>query len=501
MSSEGLSILPLEDYEKNKGSQKVKSFNRFFKNVMPSRKGRHFDLDNLDSVYIVLFTALGMLTRVFRIQSPPTVVYNEEYYGNYTNFYLRGTYFYDPEPPLAKLIMASVSYFTGYKGEYEFSLLNGRRYPSMTYVALRLTPAFFGALCVPLTYLIIRAMGCSHFSSATGALLVLSDEMLIVEARHIFAESFLHLFSCLAILSIYIFDIYETWVAFIFECITLGLAFSCNYSAGGIIVLAVLKQFRRTAAFRRFAPRGDTDQPEDVRFPATRAGILLTAVLAIHVVVFGLHLSALPYRPDDPTPMPRLVEASLLDRMNPDWEVRGAAATSVLRVASLLVFRAFHPPSRPPRADSSPWLSWPLGQCRAVRMWAGDGHHVAAVPSVLLWVPVFVGIVAAVVRAALFGDRGIPAELAVAYTLCLLHFLGRADATLTDYALPLLIGCMALPVLLEGALPPRSRAFALCTIATAAVAGFFTWAPFAYALTTPDLPFLVWSNKWFPESL
>ena len=152
-------ILPTINENKNKNSF---NFKKIIKEVFPEKKSKPFELDTTDAVAIVFFTALGVITRVFRIQFPPSPVFDEIHFGNFTNWYFRGQYFHDIHPPLGKLIHAVIANFAGYKGEYSFELLDGKKYPSMTYVALRLTPAFFGALCIPLSYLIIRASGGSQ---------------------------------------------------------------------------------------------------------------------------------------------------------------------------------------------------------------------------------------------------------------------------------------------------------------------------------------------------
>jgi dolichyl-phosphate-mannose-protein mannosyltransferase len=126
------------------------------------------------------------------------VVFDEVYFGNFTNWYLQGSYFTDIHPPLAKLIMALVAWFAGYKGNIMFSAIgDDAKYPTMEYVLLRVTPAFFGALCVPLIYFSMRSMVCSQFASFIASILVMSDLMLIVEARHILSDGILHFFSCL----------------------------------------------------------------------------------------------------------------------------------------------------------------------------------------------------------------------------------------------------------------------------------------------------------------
>lgn len=40
------------------------------------------------------------------------------HYGKYASLYLKGTFFFDANPPLGKLILALAGYMAGYEGEY-----------------------------------------------------------------------------------------------------------------------------------------------------------------------------------------------------------------------------------------------------------------------------------------------------------------------------------------------------------------------------------------------
>jgi dolichyl-phosphate-mannose--protein O-mannosyl transferase len=132
---------------------------RGWSKLFPDTPSQPFTLDAIDCILILLLTALGMLTRIFRLEYPPYIVFDEAYFRNFMNWYLSGDYFSDIQPALAKLIMSAVAYCANYKGDINFEQLGDTgRFPHMGYVALRLTPAFFGALCGPLTYFAMRAM-------------------------------------------------------------------------------------------------------------------------------------------------------------------------------------------------------------------------------------------------------------------------------------------------------------------------------------------------------
>jgi dolichyl-phosphate-mannose-protein mannosyltransferase len=42
------------------------------------------------------------------------------HFGKYAGYYIRGTYFFDLHPPLAKMTLAYVAWLAGYDGNYVF---------------------------------------------------------------------------------------------------------------------------------------------------------------------------------------------------------------------------------------------------------------------------------------------------------------------------------------------------------------------------------------------
>jgi dolichyl-phosphate-mannose--protein O-mannosyl transferase len=447
-------------------------------------------LTSTDSIAILVLTALGVLTRVFRIQYPPYVVFDEVYFGNFTNWYLTGTYFTDVHPPLAKLIMAGVARCAGYKASINFEVLGeSRTYPDMSYVLLRLTPAFFGALCVPLIYFAMRAMLCSPFASFTAAVLVCSDIMLIVEARHILSDGILHFFACLAIFSIFLAERATHPVFFVFEGLCLGFVAACKYTAGGVVLLALIRQL----------PFANLRDLKAWVIAATRCSILCAIIVLVHYACFAVHLHVLPYMPAEGANGPPSVLRGLVSRKAPDWEARINAPSMMRRVIELALdmhkgnmqVGTGHP-------YASSWYQWPLATGKWVLYWTRDGKHILCMANVLLWWPVFGLIVLNAVRAVLLLDLGSETTaMLLGYLLSYLPFaLIPREMFLYHYAIPLIFGCCNVAVLINRYMPPRERVFFCLLFGTMAVVGFFIWCPWAYGLTTPDFYSLVWVSNW-----
>jgi dolichyl-phosphate-mannose--protein O-mannosyl transferase len=447
-------------------------------------------LSTVDSIALIFFMSLGMITRFFKIHWPHTVVFDEVHFGNFTNWYIRGEYFHDIHPPLAKLIMAGVASYAGYKATLDFEAIpSTAKYPDMIYVALRSTPAFFGAMCVPLTYVGMRAMNARPLAAAMASFMIMSDLVLIVEARHILSDGILHFFTSLAIFAIFLFERYPSLPFLVFEGIALGCVAACKYTAGGIVLLAFIRQF-------------DLAHLLDLR--QTFGGILRSIalgvlIIVVHIGCFSVHLSVLPYRPVRHLGMPDSVRAGLVAKDHPDWNARDMAPSMLQRIIDLVIY--MHKGNMQIRGNhpySSKWYTWALATGRWVLYWTDKGKHIICMANVLLWYPAFAGLFGTAARIIATRDFGSEeAGMLYGYLLSYLPFaLIPRDVFLYHYAIPLIFATLNLSLVLERGLGPEKRGFMLCVCGALAVFGFLLWCPWVYGLSTPEFDFLVWNNKW-----
>ena len=108
------------------------------------------------------------------------------HYGKYASLYLRRTFFFDANPPLGKMLVASAAYLAGGGGGVEptegfFSYDKiGLAYPeSVPLAAMRLVPALAGAALTPAVYLVLCELGASNAAGALAGLLVVLGETAI----------------------------------------------------------------------------------------------------------------------------------------------------------------------------------------------------------------------------------------------------------------------------------------------------------------------------------
>jgi dolichyl-phosphate-mannose-protein mannosyltransferase len=116
--------------------------------------------------------------------SPPNgQVFDEIYFGTFAHDDLKGIAYFDPEPPLSKLIIASGEWLTGW-WRATFQGAHGD-YADLGFDTFgwRIMSVIFGSLCVPMMYLFARKLWPNRLFAITAATLVCFDGMFFVQSR------------------------------------------------------------------------------------------------------------------------------------------------------------------------------------------------------------------------------------------------------------------------------------------------------------------------------
>jgi dolichyl-phosphate-mannose-protein mannosyltransferase len=94
-------------------------------------------------------------------------------FGGFASKYIKGRFFMDVHPPLAKLLLTLAGWLAGFDGEFDFKDI-GKDYvePGVPYVAMRLLPAICGILLAPTMFLTLKAAGCRTITATMGAGLI-----------------------------------------------------------------------------------------------------------------------------------------------------------------------------------------------------------------------------------------------------------------------------------------------------------------------------------------
>jgi dolichyl-phosphate-mannose--protein O-mannosyl transferase len=343
-------------------------------------------------------------------------------------------------------------------------------------------------MCIPLVYLAVRAMGYGHFASVTAAILLAADVMHVVLSRHICSDPILHFFSILAMFAMFVAERIQSVGALVFEGVCLGCAAACKYTSGGIVVLAIIRQFPGAVFANRIG----------VKAAISRCLVIVGVVVVVHFAVFAVHFHVLPFAGPDCAGLPESVRAGLISRSDPDWNAREIAPSMIRRILELIWYMHKENMGLKEHYYKSSWYEWPLATGRWILYWSGQGRHIICVANVLLWWPVCAGVLVSAVRAVVLRDSKSPTTaMTLGWALNILPFALVSRALfLYHYAIPLIFGCCNLAGLIEECASPHARGFCYCAVMASASLGFLLWCPWAYALQTPDFDFLVWNEKW-----
>ncbi|RZC38372.1 protein O-mannosyltransferase 1 [Asbolus verrucosus] len=166
---------------------------------VPNTKDKLFRISfEIDLLSVGLFFC-GLITRMYKLEEPKNIVFDELHYGKYVSLYMKNTFFFDSHPPLGKQLIAGAAYLAGFDGRFKFDKI-GSPYPdTVPLLALRFVPAFFGSLIIPTSYHLMLELGLAQWTSLLAAILLLFDNALLTQSRFILMESMLLFFALFGI--------------------------------------------------------------------------------------------------------------------------------------------------------------------------------------------------------------------------------------------------------------------------------------------------------------
>jgi dolichyl-phosphate-mannose-protein mannosyltransferase len=205
------------------GNDEPTSTTKIINNVRESRTKFLRVSFEVDLLSVGLFLC-GLITRMYKLEEPKNIVFDELHYGKYVSLYMKNTFFFDSHPPLGKQLVAAAAYLAGFDGKFKFDKI-GSPYPdTIPLLALRCVPAFFGSLVIPTSYHLMLELGLTQWTSLLAAVLLLFDNALLTQSRFILMESMLLFFALFGIFCILKFRHYYSRPYCIFWFLWLSLA-------------------------------------------------------------------------------------------------------------------------------------------------------------------------------------------------------------------------------------------------------------------------------------
>jgi dolichyl-phosphate-mannose-protein mannosyltransferase len=235
--------------------------------------------------------------------SPPNgQVFDEIYFATFAHDDLKGISYFDPEPPLSKLVIAAgewldgwfLATFEGKHGDYADLGFNT--------VGWRIMSVIFGSLCVPMMYLFARKLWPNRTFAVAAATLTCFDGMFFVQSRIGMIDIF-PIF--LIMLSYTLFLVHlgsrserDSIVTLLLTGVSLGLAVSAKWIAlaamASIIFFLVMRPALRSFGISlvegswRWGLRDGPDLPGGAR----PSRYVPTAFLALGLIPIALYLAS-----------------------------------------------------------------------------------------------------------------------------------------------------------------------------------------------------------------
>lgn len=268
----------------------------------------------LDIMAVMLFLA-GLATRMYRLEEPRSIVFDELHYGKYVSLYMKRTFFFDSHPPFGKQLIAAVAYLAGFDGQFKFDRIGSSYSETVPLFALRLVPAVCGSLIIPTTYHLMLELGLTQWTAALAGFLLLCDNAMLTQSRFILMESMLLLFALFGLLCILKFRRYHhhpyclqwwLWLSLGAASLTCALCvkyvgfFSCCLGAS-----VVGRDYWRLLSDRRLSDGAVLSQL------LARLLVLTAIPAAIYLTIFYIHLAVLSRAGPHDSVMTSAFQASL----------------------------------------------------------------------------------------------------------------------------------------------------------------------------------------------
>ncbi|KAI1292847.1 Protein O-mannosyltransferase 1 [Halotydeus destructor] len=140
------------------------------------------------NIYAWSLFIVALAFRLWRLDHPHSVVFDELHYGRFVSMYVRGIFFFDSQPPLGKQIIAATAYLAGFDGVTNFTGIGMPYSDNVPLKALRLIPALCGSLLVPVVYHIVIELGYRHRTAALAALFVILENSFLTQSKFLLMD-------------------------------------------------------------------------------------------------------------------------------------------------------------------------------------------------------------------------------------------------------------------------------------------------------------------------
>lgn len=268
----------------------------------------------VDPIAAFLFL-IGLATRLYRLEDPRAIVFDELHYGKYVSLYMKGTFFFDSHPPLGKQLVAAAAYLAGFDGELKFDRIGSPYNENVPLFALRLIPALCGSLLVPTVYHLMLELGLTQYTAAIAGFLLVCDNALLTQSRFILMESMLLFFALFGLVCILKFRksckapyAPQWWFWLVLSCVSLTCSLCIKYVGifSCLLGLSILvRSYWQLLCNRKISARFL------MIYLLIKSCVVAISCMAVYLAIFYVHISILTKAGPHDSVMTSAFQASL----------------------------------------------------------------------------------------------------------------------------------------------------------------------------------------------
>ncbi|KAI8872861.1 glycosyltransferase family 39 protein [Ramicandelaber brevisporus] len=268
-----------------------------------------------DWITVGVLTLIACFTHFYKIGAAAHRVWDESHFVKFGSYYIKGTFYHDVHPPLAKILVAFSGVLARYDGSIDFD--GPIEYPAnVDYTTMRVFNAVFGILRVPLAYFTANELGFSKYGSLLAASFVLFDNALTTISRFVLLDSILLFFTALSFFCMVRFHNEERlqpfsidWWLWLFMT---GLSLGCVLSSKwvGLFVYALVGLYTVWRLYSALTVK-KINWWKYLGHWAARIVMLIVLPIAIYMLMFKVHFMILTRSGPGDSAMSSLFQASL----------------------------------------------------------------------------------------------------------------------------------------------------------------------------------------------
>lgn len=243
-------------------------------------------------VALMVFTGV---VRLYKLSWPSSVVFDEVHFGGFASKYIKGTFFMDVHPPLAKMLFAGVGSLAGYNGEFPFTPIGEEYTSDVPYYTMRLFSASLGIFTVLMLYLTLRASGVRQQVAYIFASVFAVEHSFLTISRYILLDAPLICFIAAAVYAFKKSELYPTnsfrhLKSLLAAGVALGLASSSKWV--GLFTVAWVGLL---CVWRLWFMIGDLNKTPGsiIKAAIAKLTLLLGVPIALYVLFFYIHFQIL----------------------------------------------------------------------------------------------------------------------------------------------------------------------------------------------------------------